>query len=91
MPLTPQQIRDFRGQAHHLKPIVMVGGKGLSDSLLAELDRALNDHELIKVTIAGAEREERRQITEELCRASSAEVVQIIGRISVLYRKRREQ
>jgi len=87
MPLTSQQIRALRAQAHNLNPVVMVGGKGLSENLLAELDRALIDHELIKVAIAGGDRDERRQITEELCRASSAELVQMIGRISVLYRK----
>jgi RNA-binding protein len=86
MELNNQQIRHLRGLAHHLKPVIMVGEKGLSENLLAELERALEDHELIKVTIAGAEREDRRALTDELCEHSGAQVVQIIGRISVLYR-----
>lgn len=86
MGLNNQQIRHLRGLAHHLKPVLMVGDKGMSDNLLAELDRVLEDHELIKVSIAGAEREDRRALTAELCEHSGAELVQIIGRISVLYR-----
>jgi RNA-binding protein len=86
MPLTKSQIRHFRSLAHHLNPIVLVGEKGITENLLAELDRVLEDHELIKIRIAG-EKTERHQITEELCQASGAELIQIIGRISVLYRK----
>jgi len=86
MPLASHQIRHLRSLAHPLKPVIMVGGKGLTDNLLAELERALEDHELIKISIAGAEREERRLLTEELCQVSGAQLVQIIGRISVLYR-----
>ena len=68
----------------------MIGNKGVSDNVLAELDRALNDHELIKVSIAGADKQGRRVITHTLCQASGAEIIQIIGRISVLYRPYRE-
>ncbi|OQY49402.1 MAG: RNA-binding protein, partial [Candidatus Parabeggiatoa sp. nov. 2] len=66
------QIRHLRSLAHHLKPVVMIGGKGITDNLLAELKRALEDHELIKVSIAGADKKERRALTEELCQASGA-------------------
>jgi RNA-binding protein len=86
MTLANQQIRTLRSRAHHLKPVVRVGDKGITDNLLVELNRALEDHELIKVNIAGAEREERRALTAALCQASGAELVQMIGRISVLYR-----
>ncbi len=81
-----QQIRQLRSQAHHLKPVVMIGAKGITENVLAELNQALEDHELIKVNIAGANKEERRALTEELCQASSAELVQLIGRMSILYR-----
>jgi RNA-binding protein len=90
MTLTNPQIRHLRSLAHHLKPVVMIGGKGITDNLLAELKRALEDHELIKVSIAGADKEERRALTEELCQASGATQVQMIGRISVLYRQNKE-
>jgi RNA-binding protein len=83
--LKPAQIRFLRAQAHHLNPVVMVGGKGVTETLLAELDSALNCHELIKVSIA-APREERKEIAAMLCEASKATLVQLIGGIAVLYR-----
>jgi RNA-binding protein len=90
MLLKPHQIRTFRGLAHHLKPVVMVGEKGITENLLAELNRALDDHELIKVSIAGADRADRRLMTAELCQTTGAQLVQLIGRVSVLYRPRQE-
>jgi len=86
MLLTNQQIRHLRSLAHHLKPIVMIGEKGVTENLSTELNRALEDHELIKVSIAGADKEERGTITKALCQTSGAQLVQRIGRISVLYR-----
>ena len=56
-PPTSKELRQLRAQAHSLKPIVTVAGKGLAPSVLQELDRALNDHELIKVKIAVGDRE----------------------------------
>ncbi len=90
MTLTNQQIRYLKSLAHHLKPIVMIGNKGINENVLIELDHALEDHELIKVTIAGADREKRRDMTEVLCQKSAAELVQMIGRISILYRASQE-
>ncbi|MDM8561665.1 ribosome assembly RNA-binding protein YhbY [Candidatus Parabeggiatoa sp. HSG14] len=86
MILTTQQIRHLRGLAHHLKPVLMIGEKGISDNVLVELDRALNDHELIKVNIAGAMKKERQVVTKQLCQVSDAQLVQMIGRMSILYR-----
>lgn len=90
MTLTTQQIRKLRSLAHHLKPVVMISEKGINDNILTELDRALEHHELIKVTIAGASKDERRALTDELCQASNAILVQLIGRISILYRHSKE-
>lgn len=87
MTLTKQQIRDFRSRAHHLRPVLMIGEKGVTENVMAELDRVLEDHELIKVTIASADRDERKLLTQTLCEASGAFLIQTIGRISVLYRK----
>jgi len=84
--LTSQNIRKLRGLAHHLKPVLIVGQHGITDNLLNELDIVLNTHELIKVTVASMEREERHAITMVLCEKSGAELVQKIGKISVLYR-----
>lgn len=75
----------FKAIAHHLKPIVTIAGNGLSDAVLAEIERALTDHELIKVKIAG-DRDERREITDALIEATGAELVQAIGGVAVIYR-----
>ena len=91
MSLTSSQIRQFRSLAHSLKPVVRIGDKGLTNNLLAELERALEDHELIKVSIAGAQREERRTITQELCQVTGAYLIQIIGRMSILYRPNKKE
>ena len=85
-PLSPQQIREYRAQAHSLKPVVLLGGKGLTDAVLAEIDNALNHHELIKVKIP-AEREERQHIARDIADKMQAELIQTIGQIAVFYRK----
>ncbi len=90
MKLSKRQIRHLRGLAHHLKPVVMIGDKGITDNLLTELHYALEAHELIKVSIAGVDKEERRTLTEQLCHSSRATVVQFIGRTSILYRPNKE-
>ncbi len=86
MTLSSHQIRYFRSQAHSLKPVVMIGEKGLTDQVTYALEQALEDHELVKISIAGADREARRAITHALCQRSGAELIQLIGRVSVLYR-----
>lgn len=85
-PLTPQQIRQYRAQAHSLKPVVLLGNKGMTDAVLVEVDNALNHHELIKVKIP-AEREDRQQIAREIADKMQAELIQEIGQIAVFYRK----
>jgi RNA-binding protein len=86
MVLKNQQIRHLRSLAHHLKPVVMIGAKGITENVSTELNGALEAHELIKLSIAGADKEERRAITDKLCQTCGALLVQQIGRISVLYR-----
>ena len=87
--LTSAQIRFLRAQAHHLKPVVMVGDKGLTENVLAEVEQALEVHELIKVGVA-AEREEREEAAQIMSAESGAHVVQIIGKMVVLYRPARK-
>ena len=77
--------KKLRAEAHTLKPVVMIGQSGLTTSVLAELDQALNIHELLKVRIR-AERDERKLITEKICADSGAELIQSIGQIAVIYR-----
>lgn len=90
MPLTPKERQHLKGLAHKLKPVVMVGNNGMTDAVNKEVDRALNDHELIKIRILSQEREVRAQLFAAICEAANAELVQKIGSIGVLYRKKSE-
>ena len=72
--------------AHHLDPVVSVGGRGLSEALVAEIERALADHELIKVRIHSHDRSQRRAIADEIAGICEAEVVQTIGKVCVLFK-----
>lgn len=77
--------KKFKSDAHSLKPVVMIGQAGLTAAVIAEIEVALDYHELIKVRIR-AEREQRKEITAEICEATRAELVQSIGQIIVIYR-----
>lgn len=90
-PLTSAQIRFLRGEAHGLKAMLQIGGKGLTDAVAAEIDGALEHHELIKVKVAGAERETRDAMIAELAGRTGAVLVQRIGHTAVLYRESREK
>jgi len=85
--LSNAQTRYLRGLAHSLKPVIMVGAKGVSDNLLAELDGALTHHELVKVKFAVGDREERDAVVSQLVAASKASLVQRIGNVACLYRR----
>ena len=84
--LTPAQTRFLRGQAHDLKAMLQVGGKGVTDAVIAEIGEALEHHELIKVKVAAEDREARAAMIEQLAKRSGAAVVQRIGHVAVLYR-----
>ena len=82
------QIRKkLRTKAHSLKPVIMIGQNGLTEAVLAEINLALNHHELIKIRVRTADREARKQMTAEICLQTEAELIQSIGQIAVLYRK----
>ena len=84
-PLTGAQRRHLRARAHGLRPVAELGRQGLSESFLAELDRALASHELIKVRLR-AERAERQQLLPELAERLASEAVGMVGQIAILYR-----
>ncbi|EKE01398.1 MAG: hypothetical protein ACD_21C00146G0007 [uncultured bacterium] len=86
-PLTPQDIRELKSKVHHLKPVVIIGDKGLTAAVIQEIDRALNDHELIKIRVHIEDREELNKITTEICTKTNASLIQVIGHIVAVYRK----
>jgi len=88
MTLNTKQRKALKAKAHHLKPVIRVGQKGLSDNVLLETSRALDIHELIKVHIAQAERETRNSCMQELASHCEAELISQIGKTCILYRKR---
>ena len=90
MPSNSQEKKRYRAIGHKLKPVVMIAEKGLSDSVMQELDRALNDHELIKIKIAAGDREDRNAIRDELLERLGAECVQQIGHVLLLFRAARK-
>lgn len=86
MELSEHQKKHLRGLGHHLKPLIMVGDAGLSDSLLAEYDATLDHHELIKVRVRAGDRDARDAIIDTLCDKSRATLIQRIGNVALLYR-----
>lgn len=87
--LSPARRRELKGRAHKLDPVVFVGSSGLSARVLAEVDRSLKSHELIKVRV-NAERSERDAMFQEICQQTGAQPVQHIGKILVLFREKLE-
>ncbi len=86
MKLTEKQKRHLRQLAHPKKPVIIVGGGGLSEGLLTELDQSLEHHELLKVRVNAEDREARDSMVVSMCEAVGAELVQRIGHIAILYR-----
>lgn len=77
----------FRSLGHQLKPVVTVAGNGLTETVLAELDRALGDHELIKVKLAVGDRDAKKSMIDEICLQTKAQLIQSIGHMILLFRK----
>ena len=86
--LSGSQRRALRAQGHHLKPIVRIGQAGLSEGVIEATKIALEQHELIKVSINGESPTERKSGAEELAEATGSHVAQVIGRVIILYRER---
>lgn len=89
--LTSAQTRFLRGQAHDLKAMLQVGGKGITEALVAEVDLALEHHELIKVKVGAADREARDAMIDDLAGRTGAALVQRIGHTAVLYRPSKDK
>jgi RNA-binding protein len=89
--LTPEQRRVLRAAAHHLNPVVTIAGKGLADTVVKEIDRSLRAHELIKVKMAGIEREDRDALLAEICERLDCAPVQHIGNTLILWREKPQE
>lgn len=89
--LTPRERSQLKARAHSLEPIVRVGQAGLSDKLVAEVDRALTSHELIKIKLEGDDRDAREAQGDTLSARTDAAIVQRVGKIVVLWRPRTDE
>ena len=91
MPLTGKQRRALRALGHHLKAVLQVGHAGLTPGLLAAVEQALHDHELVKVRVLETAPESRTEVAATLASATESEVAQVLGRTVLLYRHRAEK
>ena len=84
--MIPAQRKKLRAQAHSLKPVVTIGQSGLTEAVIAELELALDHHELIKVKIRSDDRGLRKQIGDQLALQTQSDLIQRIGQVIVVYR-----
>jgi RNA-binding protein len=85
--LTPAERKQLKARAHTLEPVVIIGAKGLTEDVVAEVERALTAHQLIKVRAPGLERKERDAVLSNICERTGAEPVQQVGKVFVIFRK----
>jgi RNA-binding protein len=89
--LTARERARLKAQAHALEPVVQIGNAGLTEAVVAEVDRALTAHELIKVKIGGDDRADRVALGDELCSRTSAAAVHRVGKVLILFRARPDE
>lgn len=90
MSLSPKQRTYLRGLGHKLKPVVTIGSAGFTPAVAAEMDSALEHHELLKIKLPGADKDSKKNLIEQVCKEMVAESVQSIGNIALLYRRKRK-
>ena len=91
MELSSAKKKQYRSLGHNLKPIVMIADKGVTDGVNQEIDRALEDHELIKIKLNINDPAVRKVLAKELCQSHRAELVQSIGKMILMYRAAKKQ
>ena len=89
MPLTGKQRRALRAMGHHMEPVVIVGQSGVTEGVIGAVTQALNDHELIKVKINEGP-ETRQEAAARMAEGAGAELVQLLGRTALLFKKKAE-
>lgn len=85
-----KNLKHLAEQVHKLKPIVMIGNKGLTETVHTEIDQSLDHHELIKIRIASGDKEYRENIIQEICQKQQAVLIKKIGHVFAIYRKRKQ-
>lgn len=85
--LSKTQIKHLRKLAHDLKPVILLGQHGFTEAVLNELNIALDRHELVKIKLAGSDRDFREELIAEICEQSQSEVVQSIGKTVTVFRR----
>ncbi len=91
-PLKSFQKKYLRGLAHGLRPVVQIGQKGLSEGLIAELDQALEVHELIKIKFNdGKTKGDKLKLLDEICTKDQCELVALLGHVGILYRRHHDR
>ncbi|MBQ12893.1 MAG: ribosome assembly RNA-binding protein YhbY [Gammaproteobacteria bacterium] len=90
MSLSSTAKKRYRAIGHRLKPVVSIAEKGLTENVRLELERALTDHELIKVKVTSTDRKEKKLLTNLICDELKAECVQSIGHMALFFRKAKQ-
>lgn len=85
--LSPTQLRFLRARAHELNPVVMIGNKGLSETVLREIETALNSHELIKIKDTSGGKTERETHLKQICAAAACHPIQSVGNMLIVFRR----
>lgn len=88
--LTPSQVKFLRGIAHGLNPVIIIGSKGVTESLMKELEISLAHHELLKIKIAIGEKDDRKAIIDHILVKTKAHLIQSIGKTCVLFRAKKD-
>ena len=86
MSLSKKHLKFLRARCHDLKPVILMGQKGLTEEVLNEIDIALTHHELVKIKLSVDDRELRKQVSSEICEQTQSEEVQSIGKTLSVYR-----
>jgi len=89
MALSNTEIKALKTRAHHLKPVIRIGQKGITENLIQETEHALDIHELIKLHIAEDDRDVRKAAAQTVATRTGAEIITSIGKTCTLYRKRK--
>jgi RNA-binding protein len=88
--LTSTEKKKLKSAAHHLKPVVQIGKKGLTVSLITAVDNALESHELIKIKFLEY-KDDKDKLSIQISDNTSSEIICIIGNIVILYREKKEK